>query len=75
MLFSFTVNRHQIVSAAEQAQQLVRHPAVTDAQLIALQSLRNDIGLLQAREQDGAPWYQRFGLSHHSSLLAALMPW
>ena len=74
-LVSFAVNRHQIVSAAEQAEQLVRHPAVTDAQLIALQSLRNDIGLLQAREQDGAPWYQRFGLSHHSRLLAALMPW
>lgn len=75
MLFSFTVNRQQIVSATEQAQQLMRHPAVTDAQLIALQSLRNDISLLQVREQEGAPWYQRFGLSHHSRLLAALMPW
>ncbi|ELY4601511.1 type VI secretion protein VasK [Cronobacter malonaticus] len=74
-LISFAANRQQIVSSAELAQQLARHPAVTDAQLIALQSLRNDIGLLQAREQDGAPWYQRFGLSHHSSLLAALMPW
>ncbi|MCZ7837047.1 ImcF-related family protein [Atlantibacter hermannii] len=74
-IISFAVNRQQIVSAAEQAQQLVRHPAVTDAQLIALQSLRNDIGLLQVREQDGAPWYQRFGLSHHAQLLAALMPW
>lgn len=72
---SFAVNRHHIVSAAEQAQQLVRHPAATDAQLIALQSLRNEIGRLQGWEQEGAPWYQGFGLNHHPQLLKALLPW
>nr|WP_310607492.1 ImcF-related family protein [Buttiauxella brennerae] len=74
-VISFAVNRQQIVSASQQAQQLVRHPAVNDAQLIALQSLRNDLGRLQVREKEGAPWYQRFGLSHHSPLLQALWPW
>ncbi len=74
-LVSFAINRQQIVSAAQQAQELVRHPAVSDAQLIALQSLRNDLGRLQLREKEGASWYQRFGLSHHAALLHALLPW
>lgn len=46
---SFTVNRHQMVSVAQQAQQLAQSHAVSDQQLMALQALRNDIGRLQAR--------------------------
>jgi type VI secretion system protein ImpL len=72
---SFTVNRHQLVSAAGQAQQLARPQPVSDEQLIALQALRNDIGRLQIRIQKGAPWYQRFGLDHNDRLLTTLMPW
>ena len=72
---SFAVNRHHIVSAAARAQQLVNHPAVNDPQLMALQALRNDIGRLQTQQENGAPWYQRFGLDHNAPLSAALMPW
>lgn len=74
-LLSFIVNRQHIVDAAERAQQLVNHPAVNDEQLMALQSLRNDIGRLQTQQANGAPWYQRFGLDHNAQLSAALMPW
>ncbi len=72
---SFAVNRHQMVSAAQQAQQLAQSQAVSDQQLMALQALRNDIGRLQSRVDQGAPWYQRFGLNHNAPLLEVLMPW
>ena len=71
---SFSVNRHQMVSAAEQAQYLATPQPVSDEQLIALQALRNDIGRLQTRVTQGAPWYQRFGLDHNAQLLTALLP-
>ncbi|MHA2899266.1 ImcF-related family protein [Enterobacter sp. H2G27] len=74
-LLSFAVNRMQIVSVAEQAHALVEHPSVSDYQLTALHTLRNDAGRLQHRIQDGAPWYQRFGLDHNQQLLDALLPW
>lgn len=74
-LVAFAVNRQHIVNVAERAQQLVQHPAVNNEQLIALQTLRNDVGRLQGQQHDGAPWYQRFGLDHNAQLLSALMPW
>ncbi|MEG5298676.1 ImcF-related family protein [Enterobacter roggenkampii] len=74
-LLSFAVNRMQIVSVAEQAHALVEHPSVSDYQLTALHTLRNDAGRLLHRIQDGAPWYQRFGLDHNQQLLDALLPW
>ena len=74
-LLSFAVNRMQIVSVAEQAHALVEHPSVSDYQLTALHNLRNDAGRLQHRIQEGAPWYQRFGLDHNQQLLDALLPW
>ncbi|MCU6348714.1 ImcF-related family protein [Enterobacter quasiroggenkampii] len=74
-LLSFAVNRMQIVSVAEQAHALVEHPSVSDYQLTALHTLRNDVGRLQHRIQEGAPWYQRFGLDHNQQLLDALLPW
>ncbi|WP_312995918.1 ImcF-related family protein [Leclercia sp.] len=74
-LLSFAVNRMQIVSVAEQAHALVEHPSVSDPQLTALHSLRNDAGRLQHHIQDGAPWYQRFGLDHNRQLLDAMLPW
>ncbi|MEN5020177.1 ImcF-related family protein [Pantoea agglomerans] len=74
-LLSFVVNRLQIVSVAEQAHALVEHPSVSDYQLTALQTLRNDAGRLQHSIHEGAPWYQRFGLDHNQQLLDALLPW
>ncbi|MBE3513765.1 ImcF-related family protein [Enterobacter cloacae complex sp. I2] len=74
-LLSFAVNRLQIVSVAQQAHALVEHPSVSDYQLTALHTLRNDAGRLQHRIQDGAPWYQRFGLDHNQQLLDAMLPW
>lgn len=74
-LLSFAVNRLQIVSVAEQAHALVEHPSVSDYQLTALHTLRNDAGRLQHRIQVGAPWYQRFGLDHNQQLLDAMLPW
>ncbi len=74
-LLSFAVNRSQIVSVAQQAHALVEHPAVSDDQLTALHTLRNDAGRLRDRIQNGAPWYQRFGLDHNRQLLGAMLPW
>lgn len=74
-LLSFAVNRLQIVSVAQQARTLVEQPAVSDDQLMALHTLRNEAGRLRQRIQDGAPWYQRFGLDHNLSLLDAMLPW
>ena len=74
-LLSFAVNRQQIVSVAGQAHSLVAHPSVSDDQLTALHTLRNDAGRLKHHIQDGAPWYQRFGLDHNQQLLDAMLPW
>ena len=74
-LLSFAVNHMQIVSVAEQAHALVEHPSVSDYQLTALHTLRNDAGRLKHRIQEGAPWYQRFGLDHNQQLLDAMLPW
>ncbi|MBH2847104.1 type VI secretion protein VasK, partial [Serratia marcescens] len=75
ILLSFAVNRMQIVSVAEQAHALVEHPSVSDYQLTALHTLRNDAGRLLHNVQEGSPWYQRFGLDHNQQLLDALLPW
>lgn len=72
---AFAVNRQHIMAAADRAQQLVSADTLNDRHLIALQTLRNDIGRLQHQQQHGAPWYQRFGMNHNAALLVALMPW
>ncbi|MEM6160682.1 ImcF-related family protein [Erwinia sp. P6884] len=74
-LLSFALNRHQIIAVADKALALVAYPAVSDEQLTALHSLRNDAGRLQHRIENGAPWYQRFGLDHNQQLLDAMLPW
>ncbi|WIM56761.1 ImcF-related family protein [Pantoea anthophila] len=74
-LLSFAVNRQQIVSVAGQAHVLAEHLSVSDDQLTALHTLRNDAGRLKHRIEDGAPWYQRFGLDHNPQLLDAMLPW
>ncbi len=74
-LLSFAVNRMQIVSVAQQAHALVEHPSVSDYQLTALHTLRNDAGRLLHNVKEGTPWYQRFGLDHTRQLLDAMLPW
>ncbi|SNY79307.1 ImcF-related family protein [Enterobacter sp. CC120223-11] len=75
MLLSFTLNYSQISSVASKAHDLVEHPSVSDYQLTALHALRNDAGRLQHHIQEGAPWYQRFGMDHNQQLLDAMLPW
>lgn len=75
LLLSFALNYSQITSVAGKARVLVEHPAISDSQLTALHDLRNDAGRLQQQVEDGAPWYQRFGLGHHAQLLNAMLPW
>ncbi|HCW3074126.1 TPA: ImcF-related family protein [Enterobacter roggenkampii] len=75
LLLSFALNYSQISSVAGQARNLVEHPSVSDYQLTALHTLRNEAGRLQHHIQDGAPWYQRFGLDHNQQLFDAMLPW
>lgn len=74
-VIAFAANRHQMVASAQRAHSLVNSRQVSDAQLIALQALRNDIGRLQQQSTEGAPWYLRFGLNHNPQLLDALWAW
>ena len=53
----------------------MEHPSVSDHQLTALHTLRNDAGRLLHYVREGAPWYQRFGLDHNQQLLDAMLPW
>jgi type VI secretion system protein ImpL len=75
LLLSFALNYSQISSVAEQAHTLVEYPSVSDHQLTALHTLRNDAGRLLHHVREGAPWYQRFGLDHNQQLLDAMLPW
>ncbi|HEB0856858.1 type VI secretion protein VasK [Citrobacter werkmanii] len=75
LILSFAMNYGQISSVAGKARNLVEHPSVSDFQLTALHELRNDAGRLQHHVQEGAPWYQRFGLDHNQQLLNAMLPW
>lgn len=75
LLISFALNWQQISTVASKARDLVEHPAVSDAQLTSLHSLRNDAGSLQNHLLHGSPWYQRFGLDHSQQLLGAMLPW
>lgn len=74
-LLSFAVNRAQIVAVAGQAHAVAAHLSVPDDRLTALHALRNEAGRLRHRIQEGAPWYQRFGLNHNQPLLDAMLPW
>ncbi|QBM22770.1 type VI secretion protein VasK [Citrobacter arsenatis] len=75
MLLSFGLNYLQINAVVGHVHALTEHPSVSDDQLTALHTLRNDAGRLQHNASDGAPWYQRFGLDHNQQLLDAMLPW
>ena len=75
LLLSFALNYQQITGMAARARDLAAPRTVSDAQLTALHTLRNDAGRLQHDVREGAPWYRRFGLNHGPQLLDALLPW
>jgi type VI secretion system protein ImpL len=74
MLMAFLVNREainnselKVLTAANVKQPL---PARLQAQL----DLQQILDKLQYRQQQGTPWYNRFGLSQNDALLASLWP-
>ncbi|CAK9886282.1 MAG: hypothetical protein XXXJIFNMEKO3_02710 [Candidatus Erwinia impunctatus] len=75
MLMAFVINRAHIISVAEKAQALMAQHTDVGQQLTDLHALRNEAERLQYYVARGAPWYQRFGMAHHSRLLASLLPW
>lgn len=75
LLLSFALNYQQITGVAARARDLATPRTVSDVQLTALHTLRNDAGRLQHDVREGAPWYRRFGLNHGPQLLDALLPW
>lgn len=73
MLLSFALNRQQTINVTQHVRALEQAPTASGQQVIDLQTLRNDIGLLLHWQQHGAPWYRRFGVSQHDALLATLL--
>jgi type VI secretion system protein ImpL len=72
-LTSVATNRSVINSAATTIAKLTIPQTTTQAAL-NLDTLQKQIGTLEARQRDGAPWYSRFGLNHDSELLSAVWP-
>lgn len=73
LLLSFASNRSQIATA-EATLVTVSTAGDRDAQLTALRALTRELSRLEQRREQGAPWYQGFGLSQNDTLLAALWP-
>lgn len=73
LLLSFAGNRlhiaqvQSVIAALQQAQS-------GDEQLLALNDLVRELGRLDYRAKQGAPWYQGFGLNQNPALLEALWP-
>ncbi|VVQ03448.1 hypothetical protein PS914_04296 [Pseudomonas fluorescens] len=73
LLLSFATQRVQIAQvqtslvALEQSQ-------TGDAQLLALNDLMRELARLDYRAEQGAPWYQRFGLNQNQNLLEKIQP-
>ncbi len=74
MALSFFTNRDQIAVVQAAVTDLKAHPEGSDAQLMALKDLRNEVGRLQYRAEHGVPWYERFGLSQNQKLLMVVLP-
>ncbi|WP_325435257.1 ImcF-related family protein [Pseudomonas nitroreducens] len=73
LLLSFASNRSQIASV-DAALATVNSSGNLDTQLTALHQLTRTMTQLEQRQENGVPWYQRFGLSQNDALLAALWP-
>ncbi len=74
MVMSFLINRDTINTSDAQVKLAANVQQPLPARLQALLDLQHTIDRLQYRQQQGAPWYNRFGLSQNDSLLAALWP-
>lgn len=74
MVMSFLVNRDTIVTADSQVALAANAQQPLPARLQALLDLQHTLDRLQYREQQGMPWYSRFGLSQNAPLLTALWP-
>ncbi|WP_162244448.1 ImcF-related family protein [Burkholderia sp. Leaf177] len=72
-LTSVATNRGAIKTAETSIAKLSAPNDATQAAL-NLDSLQRQIGILEARQRDGAPWYSRFGLNHDAALLNAVWP-
>ncbi|MFZ4835374.1 ImcF-related family protein [Rouxiella sp. Mn2063] len=74
MLVSFLVNRDAINYGESQLALAANVKQPLPARLQAQLDLQHSLERLQYRQQQGAPWYSRFGLSQNEALLAALWP-
>lgn len=74
MVMSFLVNRDTLNTSVSQVKLAANVQQPLPARLQAQLDLQHTLDRLQYRQQQGAPWYSRFGLSQNDSLLAALWP-
>lgn len=74
MVMSFLVNRDAIATGESQVTLAANVQQPLPARLQALLDLQHILDRLQYREQQGMPWYSRFGLSQNAPLLTALWP-
>ncbi|WP_448512575.1 hypothetical protein, partial [Photorhabdus laumondii] len=74
MMLSFFTNRDQLAVVQAAVTDLKTQPENSDAQLMALKELRNEVDRLQDRSEHGVPWYERFGLSQNQKLLTTVVP-
>lgn len=72
-LVSVAANRNAIQTASTTIAKLAAPRDASQAAL-NLDTLQKQIGTLEARQRDGAPWYTRFGLNHDAALLSAAWP-
>ncbi|MDR4899249.1 ImcF-related family protein, partial [Yersinia kristensenii] len=74
MVMSFLINRDTLNTSESQVKLAANVQQPLPARLQAQLDLQHTLDRLQYRQQQGAPWYSRFGLSQNDSLLAALWP-
>ncbi|MBJ8678920.1 type VI secretion protein VasK [Citrobacter freundii] len=74
MVVSFLANRNLIGESLDQASLAGGADKPLAERLTALSALQQTPGMLRWRQQNGTPWYYRFGLSQNDALLDALWP-
>ncbi|HEE9993721.1 TPA: type VI secretion protein VasK [Citrobacter braakii] len=74
MAVSFLANRNMITESLDQARLAGGPDKPLAERLTALSALQQTPGMLRWRQQNGVPWYYRFGLSQNDALLDALWP-
>ena len=74
MVISFMANRHDILNSHSQIRIAINEQQPLTKRLEAQLDLQQVLGQLQHRQQQGGPWYSRFGLSQNAPLMAMLWP-